>query len=125
MRGQRRGGGSERGHRVGVGGREVLDEREDVVVDLAVARHVRPEGVEFGSRREVAVPKQVQHFLVAGGAREVLDGVSAVHELAGVAVDEAQVGFGHEHVFEPLLEFVGHAIGSPTPVLMGIGFCVK
>jgi len=99
-----------RGHRLLVGVGEVRDQREHVVVDGAVARHLVAEGLEFFAIREAAIPEEVEHLLVAGVPRQVFDGVAAVDEFPRVPVDVAEFGLGHEHTLETLLEFVCHKV---------------
>jgi len=85
--GERRDHRLQGGHRLLVGRGELLDGRVDARREGALGSHRLLEVGEFGLVREVAVPEQRDDLLVARAPRQIVDGVAAVDEFPGVAVD--------------------------------------
>jgi len=106
----------QRGHGLLVGRGELLHRREDVVVDLAFVHERGRKRLELVLGRQMTVPEQVEHFLVARTASEVLDRVAAVDQSTDIAVDRTESRFGDQHTLEPFLEVVRHTQGFRTPM---------
>src|SRR5690606_30933536 len=94
-------------------GRVVAEVVDDGGVDGRGRAETVVEVVELGLRGELAEPQEVGHLLEGGVAREVVDLVAAVDELAGLPVDVGQLGVEGGDAFEALgLDRGGAVVGS-------------
>ena len=79
-------------------------------VEITLGGQSGGELVVFGAGRPLAVPEQRQHLLVTRLTRKILDGVPAVSQLAGVAVDVAQPGLEYHDTLQPPLDLIRHIV---------------
>jgi hypothetical protein len=69
---------------------EAVEEAIELGVQHGVARDHGLEGFELCRRRQFAMQKQVTHFQEGGLRRQLVDGITAVQQGSGIAVDEGQ-----------------------------------
>ncbi len=81
------------GHRVRVVV-EAVEEAQQRLVDHRVITDVVGELLELLAARQVAVQQQVRHFHEAALLGQLLDGIAAMQQHAGVAVDVGDAAFG-------------------------------
>ena len=112
-RGERRDRRAQHVH--GVGGLDGCDDVEDRRRQPAGAAQLRPEALELRLRGQLAVQQQVGRLLEGGVLRQVVDGVAAVAQFAGLAVDERRGGSLEVHILQAAVD-----LGRRSGVVMTV-----